>query len=522
MSNAGRTTVMTPKAMMATSHPLAVQAGLDVMREGGNAIDACISATAVLDVVEPMSTGIGGDLFALVWHAESKQLYALNASGAYPKNIDLDYFKGMSEMPAQGIHAVSVPGTTRGWETLLKRFGSKPLSRLLEPAIGYASEGFPVSEIVARRWAQYTEWLSDHDASKKTFLPEGRAPRAGEIFRNSDLAKSLTSLANEGADALYEGEISEQIVSESRKLGGHLQAEDLKSFQPSWVEPISAAFRDVTVYEQPPNDQGLIALLALNIAEGFDLSGMEHNSAEYLHVLIEATKLAFADGLKYIADPQFAEIPIEALLSDDYSASRRSLIGDRAISSTSHGLPEGGTVYISAADPQGNVVSFIESVFMPFGSGVTVPGTGMILQNRAALFSLDPNHSNSIQPGKRPLHTIIPAMAFRNDKPWLSFGMVGGFMQPQGHLQLLSSLIEHGLSPQEAIEAPRFRYFDGNRVALETGISDQTRKKLVDKGHDIFDGDNYFGGAQMIMIDPESGVLHGGSDPRKDGCVQGF
>lgn len=522
MNDVGRTSVMAPNAMMATSHPLAVQAGLDVMREGGNAIDACIAATAVLDVVEPMSTGIGGDLFALVWHAESQQLYALNASGPYPKNVDLDYFKHLDQMPTESIHAVSVPGTTRGWRALLERFGSKPMSRLLEPAIGYASDGFPVSEIVAKRWAQYEEKLKAQEASAEVFLPAGRAPRAGELFRNSDLGNSLRILAEQGADSLYEGDLSETLVRKLREFGGVFDADDFKSYQPQWVEPISTTFRNLTIFEQPPNDQGLIALLALNIAASFDLASMEHNSGEYLHLLIESIKLAFADGLAYIADPHFADVPIYELLSPEYAKSRRASISDQALQNVTPGLPEGGTVYISAADRQGNVVSFIESIFMPFGSGVTIPGTGIVLQNRAALFSLDPEHPNYIEPGKRPFHTIIPAMAFRDGKPWLSFGMVGGFMQPQGHLQLLCNMVEHGMTPQQAIEAPRFRYFDGKRVALESGITDRTRESLVAKGHDLFEGDNYFGGAQIIEIDSRTGVLRGGSDPRKDGCAQGF
>jgi len=516
---------MSPKAMIATSQSLAVQAGLDILKAGGNAIDASIAATAVLHVVEPMSTGIGGDLFALVYQAQSKKLFGLNASGRAPEGATIEEYKrrGYSQqMPVDGILSVTVPGALRGWQALLKKFGTKSLIELLQPAIEYAQNGFPVTEIISRRWQMAEEKLKRHKNTAETYLISGRAPRPGEIFKNPKLARTFQKIAKEGIDVFYEGEIAEMIAKESQKHDGLLSLSDLRNYKPIWVEPISTTYRGFTVYELPPNTQGLVALLALNIVEGFELAQLEHNSAEYLHTLIEAMKLAFADGEHYIADPEFEEIPIKKLLSKAYAARRRALIKEKAQLSVAHGAPEGGTIYITVVDEQRNVVSFIESLFMPFGSGVTVGDTGIVLQNRGSLFSLDPAHANGLKPRKRPYHTIIPAMLFQNEKPYMSFGMVGGFMQPQGHLQFLCNVIDHKMSVQEAIEAPRFRVFEGNHVALEEGISQGAREGLRKRGHELIEGDGNFGAAQAIMIDPQSGALLGGSDPRKDGCAQGY
>ncbi len=524
MRQKGRSTVMTPRTLIATSHPLAVQAGLEILRAGGNAVDAAVTAAAVLHVVEPMSTGLGGDLFALVWHSKSKRLFGLNASGWAPRGATIEEYRkrGFREMPQEGILSVTVPGAPRGWQALLERFGTRPLSALLEPAIEYATRGFPVTEIVSERWQQYEEKLRRYKNTADTYLLDGRAPRASQLFRNERLAQTFQLLARWGIEAFYEGEIAMQIVRESQKQKGMLTLQDLKSYQAAWVEPLSTSYRNVAIYELPPNTQGLIALLALNIVEGFRLAEMEHNSVEYLHLLIEGIKRAFADGRWYIADPKFIEVPMERLLSKAYAAERRALIGKQARPEGPMGALEGGTAYITVVDEERNVVSLIESLFMPFGSGIAVGDTGILLQNRGALFSLDPSHPHCLKPRKRPYHTIMPAMVFRHGRPWLSFGVVGGFMQPQGHLQLLCNIIDHGMGLQQAVEAPRFRFYEGNRVALEEEIPEKTRKALQELGHEIITADGYFGGAQAILIDPENDILQGGSDPRKDGCAQGY
>jgi gamma-glutamyltranspeptidase/glutathione hydrolase len=510
--------------MIATSQPLAVQAGLDVLRRGGNAVDATIAAAAVLGVVEPMSTGVGGDAFALVWHAETQTLHALNASGYAPKKATIEAYRerGFTALPQDGILSVTVPGAPRGWEALLQRFGSYKLGELLQPAIEYAERGFPVMEVAADRWQRYESRLKLDPDAASTYLLNGRAPRPGEIFKNPKLASTLKVLAREGVEAFYEGQIAEQLVKASEARGGLLTRGDLRDYRPQWVEPLSVEYRDLTVYEQPPNAQGLVALLALSILADFDLAAMGPGSPEYLHRVIEALKLAFADGRKLIADPRFADVPIEQLLSPDYAAERRALITEQVLEISSLGAPEGGTVYVTVVDEQRNVVSYIESIYLPFGSGVVAGETGILLQNRGALFTLDSQHPNCLEPHKRPYHTIIPAMAFRAEKPYLSFGVVGGFMQPQGHVQLLCNLIDFGMDLQGAIEAPRVRYLDGRRVALEGGIPDAAREELRRRGHEIITGAQNFGGAQAILIDPETGALAGGSDPRKDGCAQGF
>lgn len=516
---------MAPRAMVATSHPLAVQAGLDAMRQGGTAVDAAIAATAVLGVVEPISTGVGGDLFALVHEAETDRLHALNASGRSPQAATPETYRdrGFTDaMPEDGVLSVTVPGAVSGWKALNARFGRHPLGQLLEPAIQCARDGFPVGEIVARRWQDYQAKLIRHDRTNETFLVDGRAPQAGERFLNERLARSLERIAHDGVDAFYGGPIAEAIVAESDRLNGLLQLDDFTRHEPTWTEPISTDYRGVRVWEHPPNTQGLIALLALNIAEHFDISQMSWDSPQRFHALIESIKLAFAHGRDAIADPECADLPLEQRLDKSFAAELHAQVGDRAIEDAGPSPSEGGTVYVSAVDEQGNVASVIESVFHPFGSGITAGETGIMLQNRGALFSLDPEHPNSLAPRKRSFHTILPAMAYRDDRPWLSFGVVGGFMQPQGHLQMLSNLIDYGMTPQAAIEASRFRFFERDRVALEPDIAESTRNALASRGHTLIEGDGNFGGAQAILIDPDTGYLHGGSDPRKDGCAQGF
>ncbi len=512
--------------MVATSQPLAVQAGLDVLRRGGNAVDAAIATAAVLGVVEPMSTGIGGDAFALVWDANTQTLYGLNASGYAPRAATLDAYgrRGFDRgrgMPQEGILSVTVPGAPRGWEALLQRFGSKSLEEVLRPAIEYAERGFPVMEKTARRWGQLEARLRrDPDAAATYLIGGRRAPRPGEIFRNERLAATLKTLAQEGVEAFYRGAIAEQIVRASEARGGLLAPDDLAEYEPEWVEPLSVQYRGARVYELPPNGQGLVALLALGLLDGFALSGME--PAERLHLIVEAIKLAFDDGQRVIADPRFADVPVGRLLSPDHLSRRRALIGERALDLGAPRAPEGGTVYLTVVDERRNAVSYIESLYMPFGSGVVAGETGVLLQNRGALFSLDPEHPNRLEPRKRPYHTIIPAMAFRDERPWLSFGVVGGFMQPQGHVQLLVNLLDLGMDLQEALEAPRVRYLlEGKRIALEEGFPDGVREALARRGHEIAPTEG-FGGAQAILLDPETGALAGASDPRKDGCAQGF
>ncbi len=521
----GCSTVMAPRAMVATSHPLAVQAGLDAMNRGGNAVDAAIAACAVLGVVEPISTGVGGDLFALVHEAETRQLHALNASGRSARSATLATYRARgyrASMPEDGILSVTVPGAVSGWGALNKRFGRRSLDRLLAPAIGYARDGFPVSEIVARRWADHREKLAGHDRSAETFLVDGRAPVAGERFRNPGLADSLARIAQQGTEAFYEGPIAEAIVAESERRDGLLALDDLADHEPTWTEPISTDYRGIRVCEHPPNAQGLIALLALNVAERFDLDALPWDSPERFHALVESTKLAFAHGRDAIADPDHADLPTQERLDKSFAADLSAQIGDRAINHADLAPVEGGTVYVSAVDADGNVASVIESIFHSFGSGITAGDTGIMLQNRGALFALDPEHPNALAPNKRSYHTILPAMAYADGRPWLSFGMVGGFMQPQGHLQTLSNMVDCGMDPQAAIEAPRFRLFGPNHVALEPDVPDAVRTALSSRGHTLIEGDGNFGGAQAILIDPETGYLHGGSDPRKDGCAQGF
>lgn len=520
----GRSTVMAPRAMVATSHPLAVQAGLDAMRRGGTAVDAAVAACAVLGVVEPISTGIGGDLFALVYESNTGELCGLNASGRSPQSATLATYRdqGVTDaMPEGGILSATVPGAVSGWEALVERFGRCSLATLLDPAIGYARDGFPVSEVVARRWAEHEGKLAGHDRTAETFLLGGRAPRSGERFSNDGLARSLQRIADDGAEAFYLGPIAEGIAAESDRLNGLLALDDLARHQPTWTEPISTDYRGVRIFEHPPNTQGLIALLALNVAEHFDLGEIPWESAERFHALIESVKLAFAHGRDVIADPDHANLSIEERLDKAYAADLHSQITERASDDVSP-APEGGTVYVSAVDADGNVASVIESVFHPFGSGITAGGTGILLQNRGALFSIDPEHPNCVAPNKRSYHTILPAMAYKDGRPWLSFGVVGGFMQPQGHLQILSNVIDYGLSPQEAIDVPRFRVFERDRVALESDVPRAIREDLAGRGHALTDGDGNFGGAQAILIDPDTGYRHGGSDPRKDGCAQGF
>ncbi len=534
---AGRSTVYAPHGVIATSQTLASTAGLAVLQQGGNAVDAAVTAAAVLNLVEPHMTGIGGDMFAILWSAGEQRLVGLNASGRAGSLMTREELlrRGYTSVPLNGAEPITVPGALSGWVALLERYGTITLAEALGPAIRLAEDGFPVSPIIARQWAAEVEKLKQDEGARTTYLVDGeRAPRAGEWFRNPDFARTLRLIADGGPDVFYGGELGQRIVDHLGELGGFLTIEDFEKHRPDWVEPISAMFKGYRVWEFPPNGQGIAALEMLRMLEPYDLAAMGHNSAEYLHHLIEAKKLAFADLARYVGDPDYMTTTPEDLLSDGYIQARRALIdGSRASEHPEPGdvLTTSETIYLSAADRHGNMISFINSIYWEFGSGVVVPGTGFALQNRGAGFTLEPGYANSVAPGKRPFHTIIPAFVTRStpsggsgrgggDEPWLSFGVMCGSIQPQGHAQVLLNLIVFGMDLQQAIDAPRFRHTSGLEVALEPPIGEAVRRKLTALGHEIVaDGSVAFGGSQAVMR-----LEHGwaaGSDPRKDGAAMG-
>jgi gamma-glutamyltranspeptidase / glutathione hydrolase len=524
-----RSPIISRRGMVATSQPLAAQAGLAVLQAGGNAIDAAIATVATLCVVEPCSTGIGGDAFGLIWSADEGRLYGINASGPAPAAMEAGWLRklGHNSFPTHGGLSVTVPGSLRGWELALSRFGSRGLDSLLSQAIDYAQNGYPVSPYIGRSWARSTDLLSRLPDSRRVWLPSGRAPQVAEIFANHEFATTLRTIADHGPDVFYRGSIGQQIVQSIRADGGVMAESDLANYQAEWVEPIAIDYLDgFTFHEIPPNGQGLTALIALNLVKDMGLRHMEYGSADYYHLLIEAMKLAFADAETYIGDPRQADIPVEDLLSDRYTRQRRSLIApDRALY-PEPGRPgtHGDTVYLTVADEAGNMVSWIQSLYMGFGSGLTAGKTGVQLQNRGANFSLQPGHPNEAAPGKRPYHTIIPGFISRHRQPWSSFGVMGGFMQPQGHLQVGVNLVDFEMDPQTALDAPRFNWLRGREVALERVIGEKTRSDLARRGHALLpaDADVHYGGGQVIVRDPESGVLIGGSEPRNDGAAVGF
>ncbi len=524
-----RSNIIAHNGLVATSQTLAAQAGLDVLKAGGNAIDAAIATVATLCVVEPCSTGIGGDAFALIWLAEEQKLYGLNASGPAPRNLTAEFVRsqGHEQFPPIGGLAVTVPGSLRGWQLALDRFGSMGLDTLLQQPIAYARDGYPVSQRIAQAWERSTEKMSRLPDSERVWLPNGRAPRAAELFQNPEFARTLQTIANDGYDAFYLGDIGRQIAEAVQADGGVLSQDDLATYQAEWIEPISIEYGNGFVFHEiPPNGQGLTALLALNIAKQFDLPALGYGTADYYHALIEATKLAFADAHAYIADPRLADVPVEALLSDSYTDGRRSLIRPECALQPTPGSPQkhGDTVYLTVADGQGNMVSWIQSLYMGFGSGITAGSTGVQLQNRGANFSLEPGHPNEAAPGKRPYHTIIPGFITKNGQAWSSFGVMGGFMQPQGHLQVGINMIDFGMDPQTALDAPRFNWLEDRQVALETAVPDEIRQDLQQRGHELWEKDKplHYGGGQVIVRDPESGVLIGGSEPRNDGTAVGW
>ncbi len=530
---AGRSIVRASHGMVATSQPLASQVGLEVLKRGGNAVDAAIAMAAMLNVTEPNMTGIGGDAFVMIYSPKTKTLEGLNASGRAPRALNLDYFaaRKITQMPMTGMEAITVPGAFDGWVTLLDKYGTMKLADLMAPAIGYAEHGFPVMEKTAADWASEAPKLESTAAAASTYLVDGRAPRPGAMFAQKNLARTLRTLARGGRDAFYRGEIARAIVDYCQKNGGFLAMEDFASQTSEWVEPISTTYRSHTLYEMPPNGQGLTALLLLNMLEGIDLTSMRSEPALYYHTLIEATKIAFADRNRYIADQAFAKVPVTELLAKTYAARRRALIDpQKAIDAPAYGDIRTGsdTTYFTAVDQDRMAVSFINSLFSAFGSGIVAGETGIVLQNRGAGFSLDRDHPNRIEPGKRPFHTIIPAMVFKDGALLMSYGVMGGDVQAQGHVQVLVNLIDRGLNLQQAIDAPRVRYISGRGVMMEDALTEPVISALIGRGHErVLPGPGLthralMGGGQAILIDPATGALLGASDSRKDGLALGY
>jgi len=537
-----RSEVIATQGMAATSQPLATQVALDILKRGGTAVDAAIAANAAIGLMEPTGSGVGGDLFAIVWDAKSGKLHGLNASGRSPRSLTLEQLRaelrklGVSTIPRTGPLPVSVPGAVDGWFELHSRFGRLPMKELLQPAISYARNGFPVTEVIAQGWAANARVLSKYPNFAETFMPGGKPPAKGDIFRNPRLADTLSAIAEGGRDAFYKGEIAQRIERYMRANGGYLTASDLAAHRSEWVEPVSTNYRGYDVWELPPNTQGVAALDMLNIQEPYDLKSMGFGSAEYLHVFIEAKKLAFEDRARYYGDPEFSKIPLGRLLSKEYAARRRALIGEKAALTypvDNQAVDHGDTIYMTVADSAGNMVSLIQSNYRGMGSGMVPDGCGFSLQDRGELFSLQDGHPNVYAPGKRPFHTIIPAFVTRNGKPWLSFGVMGGAMQPQGHVQILVNLIDFGMNLQEAGDAPRARHDgsseptgevmrDGGQVVLEQGFSPAVVKALEARGHKVtVENDGDFGGYQAIRRN-EQGVYFGASESRKDGAAQGY
>ena len=533
---ASRSEVIAGNAMVATSQPLATQVALDVLKQGGNAIDAAIAANAMLGLVEPTGCGIGGDLFAIVWDAKSQKLHGLNASGRSPKVLSMEYFKeqGIDTIPKFGPLPVSVPGAVDGWFELHEKFGSMPMQSILDPAIRYAREGFPVSELIAYYFERNQLRIGDYPGFKDTYTFDGKTPKKGQIFKNPRLANTYEKIATGGRDVFYKGDIARVIGAFMEAQGGFLRYEDLATHQSEWITPVAANYRGYDVWELPPNGQGIAALQILNILELYDLEGMQRDSAEFVHTFVEAKKLAFEDRAKYYADPAFNEIPVDWLISKQYAAQRQRLIDtNKAAKRLDAGKQEGDTIYLTVADKDGNMVSLIQSNYRGMGSGMIPTDLGFVLQNRGEMFALEEGHFNQYAPGKRPFHTIIPAFVTRNGKPLMSFGVMGGGTQPQMHAQIIVNMIDFGMSLQEAGDAPRIlhsgsstpegkRMSDGGYVSLESGFSYKTRRELMKKGHVLRDVVGAYGGYQAIMKDPKTGVYYGASETRKDGQAAGY
>ena len=543
---ATRSEVIASNGMVATSHPLATQIGLDILKQGGSAVDAAIAANAALGLMEPTGNGIGGDLYAIVWDQKSQKLYGLNASGRSPKGLSFNQLKDelkaldRTTIPAYGMLPISVPGTIDGWFELHNKFGKLKMPKILQPTIDYANNGFPVSELIAYYWNRSVPRLSPQPGSfKSTFTINGKAPRKGQVFKNPDLANTLKLVAENGRDEFYKGSIAKKIDRFMKDNNGYIRLRDLAEHRSDWVKPISVNYRGYDVYELPPNGQGIAALQMLNILEAYDLKGAGFLSEQALHWMVEAKKLVFEDRAKFYADMDFYQAPIKGLLSEKYADARRKLIGEKAARRIDSGNPavyQGDTIYLTTADKDGNMVSLIQSNYRGMGSGVVVPGLGFVFQDRGELFSLDPTHANVYAPGKRPFHTIIPAFVMKDNQPFMSFGLMGGAMQPQGHVQIITNIIDFGMNLQEAGDATRWQHFgsteptqenskyitDGGVIAFESNIDYQTIRGLLSRGHKIRYDMGGYGGYQAIMYDAKNKVYYGASESRKDGQAAGY
>ena len=538
---ASRSEVIATNGMAATSHPLATQTAISILKAGGNAIDAAIAANAVLGLMEPTGCGIGGDLFAIVWSADDKKLYGLNSSGPAPKNISIDKIKekGMNKIPPYGALPVTVPGAVAGWNALHKKFGSLDFKLLFDDAINYAENGFPVSELIAYYLNRSSEVFKDYPNFKTIWMPNGKTPNKGEIFKNQLLANDYRLIAKTYGKDFYKGKIAKNIVETVNQQGGYFTLRDLSEYEPEWIDPVSSNYRGYDVWELPPNGQGIAALQILNILENYDIKKLGFNSAEYIHLFTEAKKLAFEDRAKYYADMSFAKVPVNYLISKEYAKTRNNLISSEKVlkSVDSHNLEDGDTIYLTVADKFGNMVSLIQSNYRGMGSGVIPNNSGFMLQDRGEMFNLDPTHRNSLVGGKRPFHTIIPAFITKNGEPFVSFGVMGGAMQPLGHAQIVINLIDFDMNLQEAGDAPRFRHVgssqptgeqmtDGGYIIFESGFDKNEINKIKEIGHKVVNKneDNYmkgaFGGYQAIM--KKNGVLYGASESRKDGNASGY
>ena len=534
---ATRSEVIAQNGMVATSHPLASQIGIDILKEGGNAIDAAIAANAALGLMEPTGNGIGGDLFAIIWIEKEKKLYGLNASGRSPENLTLEYFKenNFKSIPAYGPLPVSVPGCVDGWFELHNKFGKIKMRDILNPTIKYAEDGFPVTELVSYYMDVASDKFKNYPNFKETFFIDDSTPLKGQVFKNPDLANTLRTIVKSGKKGFYEGEIAHRIANFIQDQGGFLSYDDLKNHKSEWIEPVSTNYRGFDVWELPPNGQGIAALQILNLLEGYDIRSMGFGSADYIHHFVEAKKIAFADRAKYYADMDFNEIPVEYLISKEYADIRRKDINsENSASTVSPGnIENGDTIYLTTADSEGNMVSLIQSNYRGMGSGMVPEGLGFMLQDRGELFSLDENHFNVYAPKKRPFHTIIPAFITKDGNPFISFGLMGGAMQPQGHAQIVINIIDFDMNLQEAGDAPRIRHqsnqqptggemTDGGELALEKGFDYKQIRELMKKGHSVIYDLGSFGGYQAIMIDYINKVYFGASESRKDGSAIGY
>lgn len=538
LNHATRSEVIAKNGMVATSHPLATQVGLDILKKGGNAIDAAIAANATLGLMEPTGCGIGGDLFAIIWDAKTQKLYGLNASGRSPKSLTLDYFKenGMTKIPAYGPLPVSVPGAVDGWFELNGKFGSMKMKEILAPAISYAKEGFPITQLIGYYLNRSVPTFirNGYKNVAETYTVDGsNPPQEGQIFKNPQLASTYEKLGKGGREVFYEGEIAQTITDFIQAEGGFLSMEDFISHTSTWVEPVSTNYRGYDVWELPPNGQGIAALQMLNILEGYDFSNIEFGSPEHIHLFVEAKKLAFEDRAKYYADMDFADVPVEKLISKEYADERRKLIGDRAGRYEAGEISKGETIYLTAADKEGNMISLIQSNYRGMGSGMVPPGLGFMLQDRGELFSLEEGQANSYEPGKRPFHTIIPAFVTKDGKPFMSFGVMGGNFQPQGHSEIVMNIVDFGMNLQEAGDAPRIDHGGSSsptgepaegtgEIHLESGFDYQTILGLMAKGHKVAYRRGIYGGYQAILWDEKNGVYRGASESRKDGQAAGY